>query len=451
MRSVDKSKIADSDPCLLVAGSTLDGRYRIAKRLGRGGMGEVYVADDLRLGRRVAIKVLRAEIGQSREARKRFEREGRATAQIVSEHVVTIFDLGVGPDEHPYLVMEYLDGRTIRALLDAEGPLTAPRAVAIIRDVCRGLEAAHARSVIHRDLKPENLLLVRGDDGLETCKVLDFGLAKLAVVTSSEAATREGLPLGTLHYMSPEQARGDADIDERTDVYGCAAVMYEMLTGKRPHSADSHHALLYKIVHETPQRVDELCPFIPGGLADAVRSGLQNDRRLRPATMDAFRGALEPFLANHAGQLGLASSETLPTGQATLSNDLPHFHPRARSTRRVGRSLMLLASGAVAGSLLTLAVFGHRVVAWPGVRPRALSSQLPMSGVIATARQLTTLHLAEVSAVPPVMPGSVRADTAPQPASSFQRSTTAPQPHPSVRSLEPSSETSLFERQNPYD
>lgn len=452
MRSEEKAESADSDPCLLVAGSTLDDRYRIARRLGRGGMGEVYVADDLRLGRQVAIKVLRNEIGRSKEARKRFEREARATAKIVSEHVVTIFDLGVGPDEHPYLVMEYLDGRTVRSLLDAEGPLTAPRAVRIIQDVCRGLEAAHARAVIHRDLKPENLLLVRRDDGLETCKVVDFGLAKLPVLTSSEAATREGLPLGTLHYMSPEQARGDADIDERTDVYGCAAVLYEMLTGKRPHSADSHHALLYKIVHETPQRVDELCPFIPSGLADTVRSGLRNDRRLRPASMDAFRGALEPFLANQARQPDLEAFETLPTGQDTLSNESDQVQARTPPGHRRRKAFMLWASGAVAGSLLTLALVALRVPIWPNARSREPLIQQPMSRVIATARRLTEeLRLSTVTSnVPALTPDSVGSDPGPQP-SAAQRRPAAPQRRPSVTSLEPSSENKLFERQNPYD
>lgn len=443
-----KAQRTDSDPSLLVSGSTLDERYRIDRRLGTGGMGEVYVAHDLRLGRQVAIKVLRAEIGRSKEGRKRFEREARATAKIVSDHVVTIFDLGVGPDEHPYLVMEYLEGRTLRTLLDAEGPLTAPRAVRIIRGVCWGLEAAHACGVIHRDLKPENLLLVRRDDGLEACKVLDFGLAKLPTVAASEAATREGVPLGTLHYMSPEQARGDADIDERTDVYGCAAVMYEMLSGKRPHSADSHHALLYKIVHETPQRIDELCPFIPSGLADAIRSGLQNDRRLRPATMSAFRGAIEPFLTHNAAQRGLEPLATLPTGQDTLSSESPL---RAQASPRKPRSLMLGASSAFAVTLLTLALATRLTQSGPNTRPQALSHLRPLRSAIATIERRTEQHLAATGVVPSVVPGSVRTDPPAQAPSAFQPRTLPPQPRPSGKAIEPSAENKLFERQNPYD
>jgi serine/threonine protein kinase len=443
VRFQEQAQRTDSDSSLLVSGSTLDERYRIDRRLGRGGMGEVYVADDLRLGRQVAIKVLRAEIGRSKEARKRFEREARATAKIVSEHVVTIFDLGVGPDEHPYLVMEYLEGRTLRSLLDAEGPLAAPRAVRIIRGVCWGLEAAHARGVIHRDLKPENLLLARRDDGLEACKVLDFGLAKLPTVAASEAATREGVPLGTLHYMSPEQARGDADIDERTDVYGCAAVMYEMLSGKRPHSADSHHALLYKIVHEAPQRIEELCPFLPSGLADAIRSGLQNDRRLRPATMSAFRGAIEPFLTHHADRPGLEPLATLPTGQDTVSNE---SHLRAQASPR--RSTMLWASSAFAASLLTLALAIRLTQSWPNTRPRTLSHLRPLSSMIATVERRTEQRLAAAGGVPSVVRDSVAAAQAP---SAFQPRTAPPQPRPSGKVVEPSAENKLFERQNPYD
>jgi serine/threonine-protein kinase len=347
--------------------------------------------------------------------------------------------------------MEYLDGRTVRSLLDAEGPLTAPRAVRVIHDVCRGLEAAHARGVIHRDLKPENLMLVRRDDGLETCKVLDFGLAKIPVVTSSDAATQEGLPLGTLHYMSPEQARGDADIDQCADVYGCAAVLYELLTGKRPHSADSHHALLYKIVHETPQRVDELCPFIPSGLADAVRSALQNDRRLRPASMDAFRGAIEPFLANHAGPLGPPPLETLPNGRDTPPTRSPHFHLGPRPSGRLLRALLLMASGAFAGCLLTLAVVGLRTSGWLNARGHALSMPQPESNSVARDQPLAELRpSADSSSVPSVMPASTRSDMAPRPSSSSPRGSSLPRPRPSAKSIEPSTEN-LFERQNPYE
>jgi serine/threonine protein kinase len=428
---------------LLVAGATLGDRYRIEMPLGRGGMGEVYVAEDLRLGRQVAIKVLRKEVGRSNEARRRFEREARATARIVSDHVVTIFDFGLGPNERPYLVMEYLAGQTVRSLLDSDGPLTPPRAARIVHDVCLGIEAAHARGVIHRDLKPENLLLVRRDDGSQICKVLDFGLAKVPILTSSEAATVAGLPMGTLHYMSPEQARGDIDIDERTDIYGCCAVLYEMLTGKPPHSADSHHALLYKIVHETPQRIEQLCPFLPLGLADAVRAGLQRDRRLRPVSVNAFRCSIAPYGRGKTLDPIHEPSETLADEPATFGRGTGQAR-LALAPKASKRTLSMLAAGALLGCLLTLAGASSHPPARAGSTARSDTSTKPPAPATS-----------DLSApLPRGLAGSAEAvRVISTPAPSVERPKRRPQPVQQRRTVSTpasSADVSAFERENPY-
>jgi eukaryotic-like serine/threonine-protein kinase len=271
----------------------LDGRYAIVRRMGRGGVGQVYEGRHLRLGRRVAIKVLRPSLGALGEVRKRFEREARALAEVDSEYVVEVFDFGEGTSGLPYLVMEYLDGRDLRSLLREQGCMAPPRAIALIRQACQGLAAAHARRVIHRDLKPENLFVVQIADGGERCKVVDFGLARLAISGNSDVQTAVGAPLGTLHYMSPEQARGDDDIDDRTDVYGCCAVLYELLSGERPHCADAPHALLYKITHAKPRRLDQLPGvFVPTALADIVARGLEQQRARRFGSVLELAAAL---------------------------------------------------------------------------------------------------------------------------------------------------------------
>ena len=445
--SADESAVVSEESAQagrLLPGATL-GRYRIERRLGRGGMGEVYVAEDTRLGRQVAIKVLRSEVGRSKEACRRFEREARATANIVSDHVVTIFDFGWGPDERPYLVMEYLAGQTVRSLLDNEGPLAPPRAARIMHDVCVGIEVAHARSVIHRDLKPENLLLVRRDDGSQLCKVLDFGLAKLPTLSSSESATIAGLPMGTLHYMSPEQARGDIDIDERTDVYGCCAVLYEMLTGKRPHSADSHHALLYKIVHEPPQRIEQLCPFLPRGLADAVHAGLQSDRRMRPVSVSAFRCTIAPYGLNRTLEVMHEPAETLADQQATFGEEAGRARlALAGNTRK--RSLSLLAVGALAGCLLTLAGTSSRTLVRNSntARNDTSTNQDMLAPTTIEASTPKPPQLADTSE-------AVRVVAAPD--ANVERPKRPPQPaqHRTVRAPTSSVDLTSLERENPYD
>lgn len=332
---------------LLEIGSVLDARYRIIRAIGRGGMGEVYEGRQLPLDRRVAIKVLRPQAEASAAARMRFKREACAMARIESEHVATIFDFGHATEARPYLVMEYLEGRDLRALLKEHRRVPAPRAARLLHGVCRGLEAAHRQGVLHRDLKPENLFVVTRD-GMEKCKVLDFGLAKLLHSSRSDLPTQAGIPLGTLHYMSPEQARGDPDIDERADVYGCAAVLYELLTGKRPHAAQSAHGLLYKIIHEDPTRADRVSADVPAPLAEIVQWGLARARRERAVSIADFAAALAPF----SGSSTPSASHFHGHGAETLSNSgATSLAPRPGKDRLgagVAGALALLAGGVLA-------------------------------------------------------------------------------------------------------
>ncbi len=213
---------------------TLSGRYRLEQRLGRGGMGVVYAATDLSLGRSVAVKVLREELVGDAESAARFQEEARISARFTHPHVVTIHDFGIIQGARAFLVMERLDGITLREAIVRQGPLDAARVLAIMRGVCRAVESAHRRNLVHRDLKPENVFLA-SNDGAETPKVLDFGIAKVLAGSQTGAVrdTRGGVMLGTPQYMAPEQLRGEAPAPS-WDLWALGVMTCEMLTGCHP-------------------------------------------------------------------------------------------------------------------------------------------------------------------------------------------------------------------------
>jgi serine/threonine protein kinase len=420
-------------------------------------MGQVYEARHIRLGRRVALKILRSDL-TSEGIRMRFEREARAAAQIEHEQVVSIFDFGMDGTEEPYLVMQYLEGSDLRAVLREQGPLAAPRAVRLLYDACLGLEAAHARSVIHRDIKPENLFVIRRSSGSETCKVLDFGLAKLRAFDTSELQTAAGVPFGTLHYMSPEQARGDDDIDERTDVYACSAVLYEMLTGQRPHAADTPHALLYKITHETPRRIEEHSPWLPPGLADVVHRGLEKDRAFRPTSIEVFRKLLEPFLGAGAGTAAagdratLLTDDTQPDGQpASRERHVTKSSVPARD-RTVGA--LLLGAVVTAAVIWIVSFFAdgssrevtHKVAA--ATVPERVVSHIGNTASVQSKPHESATGSAPIASVPltsarPLVPLRTSFRAAPRPPVATRTKAASPTATaPSARA---------FDRQNPYD
>ncbi len=228
--------VADTTPLAHVSlPRTLSGRYRLEQRLGRGGMGVVYSATDLSLGRGVAVKVLREELVGNAESAERFEDEARISARFTHPHVVTIHDFGVIQGARAFLVMERLEGTTLRDELASRGRFEPPRALAVMRGVCSAVESAHRRNLVHRDLKPENVFLAR-NDGVETPKILDFGIAKVLSESGGAGELREtgvGVMLGTPQYMAPEQLRGEAPAPS-WDVWALAVITCEMLTGRHP-------------------------------------------------------------------------------------------------------------------------------------------------------------------------------------------------------------------------
>lgn len=233
---------------------TIEGKYRLEKLIGKGGMGAVYEATDLRLGRKVAIKVLPAGMFGNRDALRRFEREAQASARLNHPNIITVYDYGTVASEGAFLVMELLRGFTLRSDLRRLGNLHPQETVAVFHQIMEGVKTAHGSGIIHRDLKPENILVVRDDKLLPAVKILDFGLAKLRVMDISDLSslTLPGAMIGTLRYMSPEQI-GGTEIDERSDIFTLGIMMMEALTGVHPFGARTFSELmstiLYKEVH----------------------------------------------------------------------------------------------------------------------------------------------------------------------------------------------------------
>ncbi len=249
-------------PSAGLIGLILGERYRLLSRIGEGGMGTVFLAEHVALGKQVAVKVLRAEYSQDDELVRRFEQEARSASRIDHENVVDVVDFGRTPGGSLYFVMEALEGESLARLIHREGALPVERALRILAQICQALGAAHACGVVHRDLKPENVILVRRDDGADLVKVLDFGISRTHGVPEGGRITRVGSIIGTPEYMAPEQAMGTA-VDHRCDVYAFGVLAYEMLTGRLPFQGDSPLATLLKHQGEPPVPPSRLRPDLP--------------------------------------------------------------------------------------------------------------------------------------------------------------------------------------------
>jgi serine/threonine protein kinase/beta-lactam-binding protein with PASTA domain len=258
-----------------LVGRILDGRYRVGSRIARGGMATVYQATDLRLDRTVAVKIMHAGLGDDPEFVARFEREARSAARLSHHNVVAVFDQG---DDNGtlFLIMEYVPGLTLRDLIRKEAPMEPGKALGVLEQVLAALAAAHTAGMIHRDVKPENVLLA--DDG--RIKVADFGLARAVNAETQHTATG-GVLIGTVSYLSPELVV-DGKADARSDVYAAGVLLYEMLTGHKPHQADSPIQVAYKHVHEDIPAPSLRIPGLPPYVDALVARATARDKDLRP-------------------------------------------------------------------------------------------------------------------------------------------------------------------------
>ncbi len=305
-----------------LTGVEVDGRYRVIELIGEGGMGKVYLAEHVEIGKRVALKVLHPSYSRMPDLVERFRREARAASKIGHPNIVDVTDSGTTEEGSVYFVMEYLEGVELGNVIEREGALDVARALKIAGQICRALAAAHAQGIVHRDLKPENVFLIARDGHADVVKVLDFGIAK---TTEAEAArerrlTSPGMAMGTPEYMSPEQAAGRA-ADARCDVYALGAIMYEMVTGIPPYSGDNFMEILTKKATQDPPEPAMVRKELPTLVSDLVMSAMARNPDDRPQTMEKLEYELNKCLSGR----GVAVAQIL--GMTTDANVVATLNP----------------------------------------------------------------------------------------------------------------------------
>jgi serine/threonine-protein kinase len=278
-------------------GDTVAGKYEVERVLGRGGMGVVIAARHKQLGHRVAVKCLLPAFCTDQASVARFTREAQAAVALRGEHVARVQDVGTLETGAPYMIMEFLSGIDLGAMVEQAGPLGVGDAVDYLLQACEAIAEAHTLGIVHRDLKPSNLFVSQGPDGSSVVKVLDFGIAKALETAGAGDAklTATGMALGTPVYMSPEQIRDAKTVDRRTDIWALGAVLHELLAGTPPFAADTLPALCAMIVADPPAPLAELRRDVPPGLAAVVERCLRKPLDERFADVNAFAQALAPF------------------------------------------------------------------------------------------------------------------------------------------------------------
>ena len=277
---------------VLPPGTVVDGRYEILGKLAEGGMGEVYRAQHVELGKQLALKVMRPELSADPEFVTRFKREAVAASQIGQQNIIDVSDFGRTSAGRFYFVMEYLDGQTLDALVHEAGALPPQRAVHLVTQVARALGAAHAKGIVHRDLKPENVMVLQRPGQPDVVKVLDFGVAKVATRKGQPGQTAVGMVVGTPQYMAPEQAQGTA-VDARSDIYALGLILYELLSGRPTFDAETPSMLMVKHVTESPPAFpEEVSARVHQALQALVFQMLEKAPAARPQSMEDVCEAL---------------------------------------------------------------------------------------------------------------------------------------------------------------
>ncbi|MBI3205539.1 MAG: protein kinase [Myxococcales bacterium] len=352
-------------------GSVVDDKYRIERLIGRGGMGAVYEATNIAIGKRVALKFLDRDAAKDADAVARFQREAEAAGVVESAHIVHIFDSGTSADGRPFLVMELLSGEDLRATLRREGRMPVADAIHVIGQVLRALARAHVAGIVHRDLKPDNVFLCRRDDDAMFVKIVDFGISKITRrEITADTLTHKGVVLGTAFYMSPEQAQAHRDIDGRSDLFSVGAILFEMLAGRPPHQGTVYEAVLIDICTKDAPDIRSLVPEVPEALAQVIARALRRERLARFQDANDFYDALavaSPGLLRTGGlgapRARLSSGADSAAGEPrVITAEGTAVRPSAPSDARAQtrRTLVAVVVAAAAAFVLTALVMTRR-------------------------------------------------------------------------------------------
>ncbi|MDO9017422.1 MAG: serine/threonine-protein kinase [Deltaproteobacteria bacterium] len=436
----------ESTPTGTLSAGTLFGRYQIVQLIGAGGMGAVYEALHVELNKRVAVKILAPSVARIATWRTRFLREGQTAASIHHPNVTEVFDVGE-QDGMLYLVMEFMEGEDLAALLLREGALTVKRAVDLLLPVCAALSVAHEQGIVHRDLKPENIFLATSRHGGLVPKLLDFGISKTPTV-EPRITTADSL-IGTPNYMSPEAAGGN-DVDARSDQYAFGVLLYECTTGKRPYDGDQLYPLLLSIVHGEALPPRAVRPDLPEAFAEVITRSMALDPAARFSAMDDLGRALLPFASRTAQGLWhpvFGDESTAPLAASMLpveprydvvtQPDIPapfaQLDPLSRSQRHARRipviALFVALALALAGATLVAvarhpAAYDRAALTVPAVTPAPLdpapAAPAPAAPSTPDAQSIVFAPPAEAPAVVCPAPADA-AEPAPPPRSRVRR------------------------------
>jgi beta-lactam-binding protein with PASTA domain/tRNA A-37 threonylcarbamoyl transferase component Bud32 len=365
--------------------TVIDERYRVLERIGSGGMADVYCAEDLQLGRKVALKLLYRRFAEDEEFVERFRREASSAAGLQHPNVVSVYDRGEFDDTY-YIAMEFLEGRSLKQLVRQEGPLEPARAVDLVIQVLKAERFAHKRGIVHRDIKPHNVIV----DDEDRAKVTDFGIAR----AGASDMTETGSIMGTAQYLSPEQAQGHP-VSARSDLYSTGIVLYELLAGRVPFDAESAVTIALKQVSEEPVPPSQLNSAVSPELEDVVMRAMQKDPANRFGDAEQFIGALEQVR-------DLPPGRTAHTHAAPLTGVYPGLGPETLPAERRGRGWLLAL-------LVVLVLAGLGVGAWLLLAPKQVEVPKVVGLRAATAAQILQNDGFEVN-VENVRSDTVRAD-----------------------------------------
>ncbi|MFL5307825.1 MAG: serine/threonine-protein kinase [Polyangia bacterium] len=392
-------------------GVALAGRYEVVRRIGEGGMGAVYEARHTLIGKRVAVKVLLEKFHAKSDFVARLLQEARLAGSIGHEHIVDVTDFGTTEDGRSFVVMEFLDGESLAELERREAPLPIDRSLRIARQAASALGAAHAKGIFHRDVKPENIYLIRRAEA-DFVKVVDFGISKAVKPGGDEGAesyrlTHTGLLLGTPLYMSPEQARGEEDLDHRVDIWALGVLLYECLTGEVPFRANNYLQIISQVLTHEPPSPAVLRPElgIPDAVDAVVMRAIEKDRTRRYQTMGELERDLERLLA----------------GDQNVG--FPPAVPGASVTAPAPRWPLVLTAGILLAGGVSLAV-----------RRPAAPMHAPAPTPSAPAVVVPSPAPAEAVAVPPVAPPPAEPAHPPRRAHRLDRRAAKPAPSPAANS-----------------
>ncbi|MBK7993925.1 MAG: SUMF1/EgtB/PvdO family nonheme iron enzyme [Blastocatellia bacterium] len=429
-KKLDAPEPADVDKFL---GTVLDGKYCVESKIGQGGMGNVYKAKHVHMDTMVAVKILHPHLVSDQTTVERFRREARAAITVNHPNAIHVMDFGVTGDKTVYLVMEFLEGISLRKLLEIERCLTPEKALNIMKQVCAAVDTAHSKGIIHRDLKPDNIVIVAHGTPSELVKVLDFSIAKLKAASEGPVnLTQQGMVVGTPQYMSPEQAEGQ-ELDTRSDLYSLGVIMYEMLTGDLPFKATTPMALILKHIHALPRPLRELKENISPALEAVVLRTLAKKREDRPQSATILAEQLEEAMSQENVSIRPETSPVIvrPTGEAMMggakgikpaqpigaypagataplslpnevkmqsSSSMDYSGDLSLDPRDASRAANKVSSGGLAGRPQTNPINGSRPNAVKSIPPQVISTPIAGSEENTTSKPNNTSRLLVIMA-----------------------------------------------------